>query len=575
MSIWGKFSKYITKLGESIDQDLEKSQIDRVEPKKEEINIVIENDTNPSENGNLEEKIAEIEEEILEKNKELIKLQEIIELVGPHGVSLFREFQEREEKTKEIYNKLKKNEDSLLEEISSVAFDPQSLALKDSANNQLEKEIAGLKSKLETLERDEKALRQDDENFADAFLLLDDSIISLNKKKKSIDEEISQYMDQISLIRVRKNSIITEVQKLNKENELQSLELQRIKDSLSSYQERYQKMKYKINTLSIQILEKSTIREKKDEEIRKSKASSMKKYFESEISRIEEERSTVVKMKDQFLSEKYQKNERNRIEKQSIEEEITNQELLSKELEMKINDIKDSLPLLVKPLESRLDNIKTMYQATTQSRLELENRLLKEIKNMKDKIEENNTRIDVIKNEFLNYENEKKEITKRISLIKSSLEDYEIKKSSILSDISNNDESISYQNNQIADLKTKFQSLQSKYREIVEIKNRAEFSKMNAKRDLENNIELLSIQLRKKNIISPFAKWKQLTIQCGDIENSRNKYLAIIEKNNPINRIFGETLKLLSERQERVDNLKKTIKKEKEEFQNKIKMIFG
>ena len=103
----------------------------------------------------------------------------------------------------------------------------------------------------------------------------------------------------------------------------------------------------------------------------------------------------------------------------------------------------------------------------------------------------------------------------------------------------------------------------------------ANIKSQNQEKEYQEQIDQLKKIIATANAPTPMAMWKQLTEKSAQLEKEQGELIKTIKENEGCSKLFNETLDVVAEKQESVDQVKKIIQREKDHFQESIKQLMG
>ena len=580
------------------DDKIENKENDKNE--KEEITIIdndnndfnndnndFDNDNNNFDNDNndnglsdeekaniLKSKIEKIETELEEQNKLFEEHQKILEALGPNSNLLNLEFERRSASISNQINEMKKMEDSLNKEISEFLSDSHNDLNNLQANySNVKKNLEEAQNKYNGIINDSKALLDEDQQLT---IDIDKTIDMINKSKQNISNiklEISKTANEKEILssRIKKDQDI--ITKLCAENSEAENELQKANSKRQEYVEKINQNRERVTNLKQKIQDAYFESEKNIQEQRRMKAQSMKNYTSSLLETMEREKNELITQLQNNSNNQIQQEEKNDNEIRDIKNMISDAEIESISLNQKFNDTKISIPKLVEPIEMQIDSFKSSYNANELIEKSVIDRLMKSLAEIEAKKESVDSSYHFLRAEFNKLIQEKASLNSESSSAKSQ----ELNKS-----IEVVTKEIEELRNILFDSKSKVHSLQadisiknSKLQQISgQIKN-LEVNYNNQINTLNNQLQHFEKQINSAASPSLFSQWKKLAKECGDIENEIQMKLETIKKQKDLEIVFNQTLEILAERQESVDQVKRAIHRDREFFKKKVTELIG
>ncbi|KAK8888651.1 hypothetical protein M9Y10_033383 [Tritrichomonas musculus] len=586
--------------GDNIDNN-ENTDIDLNNEKQEEE----ENEAEIQQKiSDLKQKIQNVEDELENQNKLFEKMQKIKETMGPNSDSLIYEYETRnsklnsqlkelediEEKTKKEIEELNSNFNLLIHSNSTLEPKNQSsenIANYDSnqINIQLQKDYSNIQNKLSQAQDEYKKIIETSKNLIneDQQLTVDiDTTIDLIKKNKSKIDQLKKERESIeaSISKIQ-NEIESEKEtniNLSMENATSQNDLHKVKDEQDMYNEKVATIRKEISQNKEKIKMAENENQRANEKQRRDKIEAMKNLTTSLINEIEKERSKVLGEIQNISNTQKSEEEKEEAEKREMQNMINEAEIESKRLEKRFSDSKSSIPNFVTPIENQIETIKSVFAANETVEKTVASRLLSqlsEIEQKKESITFSNKKLSE-EIEKANFEKESlntkaldlkiHEIAEKADKLLKEIENLRNLKFDINDQINQLDADISIKKSKLLQISSNKRALESKYlAEIRQIKEKKGSSSFNGQKSFENDEPSESSSL--------FGIWKALAKECGEIDNEIEKKQEAISKQADLEKIFNETLEIVSEHQENVDIAKRTIQREKDFFKKRVQEL--
>ena len=622
MSLWGRFSNFISNLEKTIDEDFARrdqqqnnatEKANEEEIKENEIEELIEEkndekETNEEENTNesqeneekqenqetkenilseqeiqeqnlkkeeLKKQIKNIDDEILREQADLIRYQSAIDQIGSSGASLLEEFNTRKEKLQVVYEKLLLIEEDLKQELDKDSFSDALLTAAETKHETIKDALKGVKYDFNTVKNAMENLQNEESELDDSIVNLDDTLEQLLEHKSTLEEEINKTNEISNIKKIRVNELEDQTEKMRQDAKRIDSSLDEAKDSLRTYQNKINTYKKQINQIMIELNHADNLKQQKAEERRLAKATAMKTMTTEHIQKLEQERKELSEERENLLTEKQQKiNEREK-EIRDLQNQLTTIEIQEHELKIRLEDAKQSAPRMLLPLQTRLDTLKTVYETNEKAYSESIARLKKELLDSeikKDKAESNCRDLEQ-ENAKANIEKEK--VTTKVESNKQLIDELDQKKSDCSQEILILQERNVSLSNELQTLKsnlTEKLNNNTKLQEKITHDN-IKFDKQ--EKEYREQLEQLNRIISTAKAPTPMTMWKQLTEKSAKLEKEREDLIKTIKENEGCTKLFNETLDVVAEKQESVDQVKKIIQREKNHFQESIKLLMG
>lgn len=552
----------------------------------------------------LKETIKNVEDKIESQNKLFEKLQSIKEKMGPNSESLILEFETRnskiisqieelneiEEKTKKEIEELNSNLNSLLYSKTKSETEDQE---KENLNNdqihiQLQKDYSNVQKELlqaqdeynKIIETSKNLINEDQQLTIDIDSIIDlinknkNRIIQLKKERESTESNIIKIQNEIEsekLINI----------KLSTENAASEKEFSNMKEEQLKYNEKVDSIKKEISKNKEKIKQAENENERVNEKQRRDKIEAMKNLASSLINQIEKERSKILDEIHKISNNEKIDEEKEETEKREMQNMINEAEIESKRLEKRFSDSKSSISNFVEPIENQIETLKSVFTANETVEKTVASRLLaqlNEIEQKRESIEFSNKKL----NEEIEKANQEKESlsTKNIDLkikeinekteeVMKEIEKFRNLKFDLSGQINQLEADISMKKSKLIQITSNKRSLESKYlSELREIREKQGNSDLSSDQNFDSQSFKDSSQAS-----SLFGIWKTLAKKCGEIDNEIESKQEAIRKHGDLEKIFNETLEIVSEHQENVDIAKRTIQREKDFFKKRVQEL--
>ena len=626
MSLWGRFSNFISNLEKTIDEDFakrenqqnlapgksnekdikEEIEIEENLEKEEKVdekltNEEIENSNKTNENNeqlqnqentektlteqeiqeliqkkeNLKKQIKIKDDEILREQADLIRFQNAIDQIGTSGASLLEEFNTRKEKLQIVYEKLLKNEEDLKHELDEDSFSDALLTTAETNHKTTKDLLTNVKYEFNKIKEMIENLENEETELDDSIINLDDTLEQLLENKKNLEDEINKINEKSNIKKLSVQDLEEQTEKMKKEGTKLEYSLDEAKDSLKTYKSKIESLKLQREQILNELSTVDNLKQQKAEERRLAKATAMKTMTAEHIQKLEQERKELNDERENLLTEKQQKiNEREK-EIRDLQNQLTSAEIQEHELKIHLEDAKQSAPRLLLPLQARLDTLKTVYETNEKAYNESIGRLKKELLDSEIKKENAENNCKNMEQDCVKANSEKDKITAKLESNKQLIQELDQKINDINQEILIIKEKNSILSNELQTLKTNLSTKLNNNNKLQEKMTQANIKSQNQEKEYQEQIDQLKKIIATANAPTPMAMWKQLTEKSAQLEKEQGELIKTIKENEGCSKLFNETLDVVAEKQESVDQVKKIIQREKDHFQESIKQLMG
>lgn len=590
MSLWNTFKGYVSAFEQSID-----AQFAQKEGLVEENNVHYEDisDTEPieeqteneKEKGNeaddtmneeekkkkFVEKIKEIESELEIQNQEFERLQKTKDSIGTTGESLLREFDERQTKQLKKFQLMKELETQLTKEIAEHSGVMSDLDNAQSENSSLQQQISELQNHLSLLNNQYKQIMTQDSEASASISKLSIAIEDSKLGIKTKTQELLETKQNAELISKQMQEELKELDGLTKTSAELESQLTIANNAKNSFIENESQLTARLTDLKKQLEIATVTRQQQINDDQRQTTEAMRNFSQTLIQQKEAELEELKIKRQRIAEEISHQQEQNEQEIKDLSKLISDSEIEFKELQNKLKDAKNSLPRMVEPFQMQIDSLKSIYETNQEIEQNVQKRLTQNLAEVEAKFEAVKIKcqtlkekLDELSRERVSIKSESNRISKQcqehLKLIEDNVEHIEIQKKL----------NLEYES-QVHSCQANLRSLQSRLEQMnMRIKS-IEMTYAMQLKEMTTKLDQLNLKIQ-KNDATPhnLLLLHELTQECNEIDIEFDSKIQQISKQAGIQHVFDQTVGLIAEKQELIDQLQKLMDKERASFKEKI-----
>ncbi|KAH0796418.1 uncharacterized protein GO595_010311 [Histomonas meleagridis] len=367
----------------------------------------------------LQNKVADFELEVEENTKTIENYQNILNTVDPNWTLLIQEYQERNRKITEQKEKLQRNIEQIKEEIEQFSNNneilrkvEEELSSAREKSGLIQEEYKNIQIQEETLQKEEKRL---DEELLTTEKELQNVKNDIKDTNQNIQEEERKY--QISKRQFEQNK--KEIIELSIQNDKYYQEYEEQRKIYENVHQEEEKLHKDIERSKTELYNIDQHQQNYKEKRRKMRSESIRQLANGILQSKEKERNELIHERDKLNEKKTFNQNAFEREHHNIQLMISSSKTEHRELLLRYNNIKSSIPQLIEPLQTQIESFKSVYATNESIEMSVLERLTTEYKELEEQHEAQENAKKDISRELEEINSEKR----RLQILYHSLEE--------------------------------------------------------------------------------------------------------------------------------------------------------
>jgi chromosome segregation ATPase len=311
--------------------------------------------------------------------------------------------------------------------------------------------------------------------------------------------------------------------------------------------------------------------ERASEERRRAKAEAMKKLGSQLIAEKVEERNRLFEQHKALVKAQSERQETAEQELREISETIAQSELEAEELSERVKNGPMVLQRAVEEVKAQADSMRQRCETSRALAESARQRLSQMVGESEAKRKIVAEKVDALRADCDRMIARKKALEEEFEHLKRGEESLEGELRALSDGISKSRALITEKERELAPLQVEVARLESLSRAVVGKCRTLNASGQKEITQLQERLQLLGLrEQRVSDRPSLFGRWKELTKLCGELLQEAETKRAAVQKYAALDCVFEHTLELVAERQEQLDALSRTIRREKDFFHQRV-----
>ncbi|EAY06350.1 hypothetical protein TVAG_151570 [Trichomonas vaginalis G3] len=580
MALWGRVIGFVSKFEQDIDAEFARNP--QAPPKEQEESIQIEdisdndishvnfkeNESDENKKKLLIESIQCAVKQIEELNSQQVKLIALKQEMGTDGERCLTEYEKRKEEFQNQINQIANTEKSLKEEIEQLMPHQSELT-----NVQTEKELVTnqaneFQSFYLKIQQDEIEAMAKLSSTTNKLSDLEQEIIrntALLEKYKSDEQKINK---KIPIITERIKPLVEENERLSNECGILSINLRKEQTTKTNFLAQQANLHERINGLKNKISDSNKAAEQVRIDKIQQKAIAMKEFTSKKISQINKDKEELLQQIADLQEFKSNQKDEFEYESSRFKALLDVSRIENQQLNVRMDSLRKSLKDITRPLREQIDSLKLTIESSENNWNSFSLRVKQEIAENNAKIENFVEQSDKISQNLKEEKDATEETKDKIQNLQNKIEDLKKKYSNEV--IQSAQRKLEEAKQLTAAKQNELTKKQLSFHEYSQKLNSLARKKSEMRSDLEKRLKSANDIIEQGKKPSTFIKWKKLTKQLTDLEKEEIQLRNEIKQNDQINILFEQSVEIISERQEQVDSVRRTIQQEKDNFQKQL-----
>jgi chromosome segregation ATPase len=519
----------------------------------------------------LRAKIRDLEARLEDQNDEFGSLQRVTEAMGPGAASLIREFDSRSEKLTSQLASHVAAENQALQAIEALSGFAEKVPEIQSELSQFQMELHQLQDELQNSRSSFKLLTEEESQLMADQAQSATEIEQIQKRIDQAGQEIIELEKQKQVLNASIDEGLIQVEQLSKESSEVESDLQAANQEKAELEEKVAQLQARLTDLKQKLNAADEENERAAEERRRLKAEAMKNLSDRLIAEKLNERKQLAEQHQLLIASNAERQEQNDQKLRELALLISQTEFEANELAARVANGPSAIQKSVDDVKSQADAMKHRYETTVAIAETATQRLARVVADIDMKREALRVKIDELKSncELMNRKRlaVKDEFQSSIRLERQLQNELQ----RLSESIPKKRERSAQKGAELAPIQCEVDRLEGQLATVLgklkglTLTSQRQISELEARLD-----ELQAKQGRASGQRCMFARWKELTRVCGQLEREAESKRSAIEKQTALDRVFEQTLEVVADKQEELDSLKRTVHREKDFFRQQV-----
>lgn len=524
---------------------------------------------------NINRRIKDMDEEKVVILEEISKYERILKNIGPKGDAVLNEFEQRKGSYENTLKKLTEEEESLKTEISSNKDIEVSLQNVQKNKFDITEHLNVLTDQLKMINNENDEITKKISNMSDLTEQLDVSAgrlyeIIFESGNKSVELE-----EEIKIVEERIIHIKTQNEPINKEFSAVDSDMKELNEQRREFNDKFRALNLKKSNLLTDLAEKETVITNRVNEIKKQKITKMKNLTSDKLNAFELEKKSLISQKEQIQKSIQDNKEKFDATLREIESHMNSERVKEEELNLRLNDVNNNIPQLMKPLNSRLENLKAIYETNRQTASETLQRIKKDIHATDNENENISSQCESLQQNIASVNSHKQELDKE----NKRLIEMHQRIDSEISDLQGQCESINrrktYTSAKLKEIQSELSrsdiELKNKEEQLMSLKNKKELQRQS----LMSALERMEAVLRRSSTVCLTEQVSKLRTVLNELESEERRILKFLEETKDIQNKYSEISTDIEDKKNNIKQLKKFMERQRQHHKKKISELLN
>lgn len=585
MALWGRVKDFVTKFEQDIDAEFSKNvpapvkeqvenlQIDE-DSDNETTNVKFKGDENEENKKkllieNIESAVKQIEELNLQQEK-LIKLKQDM---GVDGERCIIEYEKRKVEFENQISQCANTENILNEEINQLMKHTSELSDAQTEKELVTNQVNDIQNYFNKISQDEINLMNELTAITNKMSDIEQEILRNTSYIEKLSKDEKDFKQKIPEINTRIQPMLEENEKLSDECGNFSVSLRKEQNNKQNYLSQQQSLQDRINALRAKIVESNKAADQMKLTKIQQKENAMKEFLQQKISQLNKEKSDILQQITELQEFKSGQVEEYDDETYRFKSLLDVSRVENQQLNIRLESLQKSLKDVAKPLREQLDSLKSMHESSTKAWDSFALRIKQDIADNNAKIDINNEKCTKINEDIENEKKLNEEMKTQMKNMENEM--IEMKNSCRPEIIDEANAKINEARRKAEAKGNELMKIELSMRELKQKVDSVERNKELLKEKLIERLNAAQFSIEQGKKPTTFSKWKDLTRKVAELEKEEAQLKNDIKQDDQIRVLFNQSIELISERQEQVDAVKRTIQKEKQHFKKQLLEIYG
>lgn len=585
MALWGRVKDFVTKFEQDIDVEFSKNvpapvkeqvenfQIDE-DSDNETTNVKFKGDENEENKKkllieNIESAVKQIEELNLQQEK-LIKLKQDM---GVDGERCIIEYEKRKVEFENQISQCTNTENILNEEINQLMKHTSELSDAQTEKELVTNQVNDIQNYFNKISQDEINLMNELTAITNKMSDIEQEILRNSSYIEKLSKDEKDLKQKIPEINTRIQPMLEENEKLSDECGNLSVSLRKEQNNKQNYLSQQQSLQDRINALRAKIVESNKAADQMKLTKIQQKESAMKEFLQQKIGQLNKEKSDILQQITELQEFKSGQVEEYDDETYRFKSLLDVSRVENQQLNIRLESLQKSLKDVAKPLREQLDSLKSMHESSTKAWDSFALRIKQDIADNNAKIDINNEKCTKINEDIENEKKLNEEMKTQMKNMENEM--IEMKNSCRPEIIDEANAKINEARRKAEAKGNELMKIEISMRELKQKVDNVERNKELLKEKLIERLNTAQLSIEQGKKPTTFSKWKDLTRKVAELEKEEAQLKNDIKQDDQIRVLFNQSIELISERQEQVDAVKRTIQKEKQHFKKQLLEIYG